>query len=129
MNEGGGMLVGGGGSLGGGGRDIIGGFVLSTTVSIVPVEATRERLGMSSATDDTTDSIDCLLSDATVRERESPFDSLKRFASGPGAGIGTARGIGPVGIVDEDPEGSTVAVAGGVGGGMNWNCWFDDPTR
>lgn len=89
IKEGGGIVEGGGGSRGGGGSAIMGGFVLSTTVSMVAVDGTRDRLGSSSAIDDMTDSIDCLRSEAEVRERANvPLFSRKRFESGPGAATG-----------------------------------------
>lgn len=106
---GGGMALGGGGNRGGGGTAIMGGFDLSTTVSNVPVDATRERLVTSSAPE-IADSIDCLLSDV---------EALKTFASGPGAAAW--KGTIPFTCVDDDPV--------GVRGGMNWNCWLVDPTR
>jgi hypothetical protein len=98
IKAGGGMALGGGGNRGGGGTDIMGGLVLSTTVSVVPVDATRGRLEVSSAVEKA-DSMDCLLSDVVA---------FKTFESGPGTGTGPFTCIG---------EGGPV----GVEGGTNWN--------
>lgn len=99
MKFGGGILVGGGGAFGGGGSTIMGGFDLSTTASMVPAEGTRDRLGGSSAIEDITDSMDCLLSATETRDRlKAPPDSLRMLESGPG----DATGIGTGDIADEE---------------------------
>jgi hypothetical protein len=111
INAGGAMALGGGGNRGGGGTAIMGGFDLSTTLSIVPVDATRGRLEKSSALE-IADSIDCLLSDV---------ETLRTFESGPGAA--GCIGTDPFTCADDDDP-------VGVRGATNWNCWLAiDPTR
>ena len=55
------MLLGGGGCRGGGGSTIIGGRDLSTRLG--SIDGVRDRLTTSSNTDDSVDSMDCLLSE------------------------------------------------------------------
>jgi hypothetical protein len=110
---GGGMFV-GGGARGGGGSDIIGGRVLSTTLSVL--EGTRER-GASSMMEEIADSIDCLRSEWEVRGRmpNVAFDSRK-MADGVGAGTG-------VGMTTDANALIVPAAVDAAAGAMNWNCW------
>lgn len=55
------MLFGGGGARGGGGKVIIGGRDLSMAMGMM--DGVRARLEMSSMTDDSVDSMDCLRSE------------------------------------------------------------------